>query len=486
MSSSSVSRGLALPALCAAAEATWLTVALGALVNGSSTAHHVALPYGALALPLVGAAVIAKALSRRPGPLGAKVAAVAAVAVVGAVLTAGLVAALSQPGLAVTTALHPWSLAGRPSAPVATAAWLVALLAWGRGTWLGTARIRLSDTVVSLSIGAAVFFLVVVVARDTHQAVVRRAIGQPAPLLILFLVLGALTLATLQRQQVEEATPFARPSGGTGNWLAMLAVPLVAVALVGLAVAALVGPVAPAVGHGVTAAADRVGSALAAAALWLWHLVVGKAQPVHRARIPVTGSGGPSRSSAGLPAWGRLTGLAVVVAVAIWQFIRWTPRTARWVRARRSTRARPEPELVERRTWSFHFGSPRAWARRLWQRLRPAKAGATAGPPPAPAPPLAPVRRSYRDVLAALARQGQGRGPTETVRELAVRLADRVPGSGEDVAALSALYEAARYSSGPVGPEDAERAEVAARALVTELEPEPLAGSVRPWGARGR
>ena len=180
MSSSSVSRGWALPALCAATEATWATVALGALVNGSNLAHHVALPYGALAVPLVVAAVVAKTLRRRPGSAAGRLGLIVVVAFVGAVLTAGLVAALSSPSLTLDAALHPWSLNGRAGGTVAGTAWVVAFLTWGRGTWLGAARIALSDTVVSLTIGSAVFVVVILVGRHTHHELLRACAGPSA------------------------------------------------------------------------------------------------------------------------------------------------------------------------------------------------------------------------------------------------------------------------------------------------------------------
>ena len=374
---------------------------------------------------------------------------------------------------------------------MATAAWIVAIVAWGRGTWLGATPVRVNDTMVSLAIGAAVFVLVLFVARDTHQAVVRRAIGAPGPLLLLFLVLGALTVATLHRQEVETAAGAARPSGATATWLSVLAVPVVVVTLVGLAVAAAVGPVAPEIGRGITSAADHVGAALAGAGRWVWHLVAGR--PLHpRRRIVNEPTGGSSTPTTAPLVWLRLVVIGAAVAVSIWQLRHWSPRLARWVRNRRSTgRPADEPAVRERRTWNLHLGSPRRWARRLWARLRrrhPGPAGAEPLAAPGPSEDPGPVRRSYRELLTTLAGQGEGRVPAETVRELDRRITGTLPEAGPALEALSSLYEAARYSTRALAPDAALRAETAARSVVALLTPEappdtsPVRTPPRPSG----
>ena len=72
-------------------------------------------------------------------------------------------------------------------------------------------------------------------------------------------------------------------------------------------------------------------------------------------------------------------------------------------------------------------------------------------------------------MLADLSRRGQGRSPTETVRELEARLAARCPEVGGELAALSTLYERSRYSSDSTSAPDADRAEAAAARIVAAL-----------------
>ena len=493
-SSSSTRAAVALPALCAATEATWLSLALSTLVNGTKGATHVSLPYLALALPMVAAAASSWWLGQRNMASWRRWLAVVGVAVIGMAVTAGLVSGLSAPSAIGRVMTDPFALAGSRRAAVAGAAWALAIIAWGRGTWLGSVRVRLTDTVVSLTIGGGVFVLLVLVAHSSKSPALRQAIGAPGLLLCAFLIFGALSVALINRQEVEEATTVPRPSGATVTWLTVLAVPVLAVALIGLVVTAAVGPVAPEIGRGVASAANAVGGAVSAAATWLWHLVAG--QPRHVARrvvkLPPEAARHPVPAKASLI---RIVLLVAVVAVGLWELRRLSPHLWQWVRTRtrRAPGDRVDDGTRERRSWNFHLGSPLTWGRHLLARLRQ-RLGRAGGPTVAsegarrPPAPLAPVRRSYRHVLADLARRGHGRAPTETVRELEARLRAWQPEVGADLATLSALYERTRYSSGQPSDPEVERAEAAARSIVERLgalDPVASGPPARPSGDRG-
>ena len=495
-STSSTRAALALPALCAAGEATWLSLVLSALVNGSKAANHVSLPYLAVAIPMVVAAVVARVLADRGMPAGRRWLAVAGVAVVGMAVTAGLVSGLTTLSSVGTVMTDPFRLAGTHGAAAASAAWAVAIITWGRGTWLGSTTVRITDTVVSLFIGAVVFVLLLFVVHNTKSPELRHAIGAPGLLFFWFLILGALTVALINRQSVDAATPVARPSGATVTWLTVLAVPVLAVTIIGLVVTAAVGPVAPEIGRGVASAANAVGGAVADAASWLWHLVAGRAHHV----VPRAQKLPPEvNHPKPLPGVGavRIALAALVLGVVLWELRRFSPHLARWVRARpsRGGRGEPEDESRERRSWNFHLGSPLAWGRHLLDRLR-RRFGRVAAAPPTPGAaatvaPLPAVRRSYRQVLADVGRRGQGRQPTETVRELEARLAAWRPEVHDDLATLSSLYERSRYSSGQPSDPEVERAEAAARSIVDRLAaedplltPPPRAPAGRGWGRR--
>jgi hypothetical protein len=497
-STSSTRAAAALPALCAATEATWLSLSLSTLVNGSKGATHVSLPYLALALPMVVAAAGAWWLGQRDMAPWRRWLTVAVVAVVGMAVTAGVVSALSAPSAIGRAMTDPFALAGSHQAAVAGGAWALAIIAWGRGTWLGSARVRLTDTVVSLSIGAGVFVLLVLVAHNSKTPAIRQAIGAPGLLLCTFLILGALSVALINRQEVEEATTVPRPSGATLTWLTVLAVPVLAVALIGLVVTAAVGPVAPEIGRGVASAANAVGGALAAAAAWLWHLVAGHPRHVAPRVVKLPPGAAPHKVPTKVSPL-RIVILVALVAIGLWELRRFSPRLLRWVgtRTRRTPGDRVDDQTRERRSWNFHLGSPLSWGRHLLARLRrrlgraggPAEAGAGARSVPAP---LAPVRRSYRQVLADLARRGQGRAPTETVRELETRLRAWKPEVGADLATLSALYERNRYSTAQPTDPEVEQAEAAARSIVERLgADDPVATGPanrvpagRGWGRR--
>src|SRR5580698_1787346 len=104
-------------------EATWASLCLSAIVNGSGR-FHMDLPYLAFALPAAGAAGLLGLLGRPSWRWWQRGVVSAPLVVLGAALTAGLVSELSVPGTFTAVALHPWTVTGRVPSDTAAIAWL--------------------------------------------------------------------------------------------------------------------------------------------------------------------------------------------------------------------------------------------------------------------------------------------------------------------------------------------------------------------------
>src|SRR4051795_10683015 len=105
---------VAVPALWAAADATWAAVWIGAAANTSAT-FRMHLPYFAFAVPAVVAAVISGWTGRFGWHLWRRVLMLAPIVVVGAAVTAGALSEGSVDGSFWRVAIHPWTWVG--SAP---------------------------------------------------------------------------------------------------------------------------------------------------------------------------------------------------------------------------------------------------------------------------------------------------------------------------------------------------------------------------------
>jgi hypothetical protein len=93
-----------------------------------------------------------------------------------------------------------------------------------------------------------------------------------------------------------------------------------------------------------------------------------------------------------------------------------------------------------------------------------------------------PVRQEYREMLAAAAGRGLGRGVAETAHELERRLAGHVGAASPDLRRLTSMYSEVRYGGLEPGVEEQERATAAAAEVIAGL----AAGAGARAGGTGR
>ena len=255
---------VAVPVALAVIEATWASLCLSAIVNGSGR-FHMDLPYLAFALPAATAACLVGLSGRLSWRWWQRSIAVAPLVVLGAALTAGLVSELSVPGSFAAVALHPWTVVGRVPSETAAIAWLVAALTWLRGTWLGARPITFAHAAWSVSLGVLAFVVLFLVLAADHHPAAHLATPLAAVLFIVFFAGSIAVLALVRERDVEVEAQGRSNSRPSGAWLTVLAIPLLGVAAVALVVVLLVGPLAPLVGRGV----ERAGLGIGAAIAWL-------------------------------------------------------------------------------------------------------------------------------------------------------------------------------------------------------------------------
>jgi hypothetical protein len=257
---------------------------------------------------------------------------------------------------------------------------------------------------------------------------------------------------------------------------------MLAVAAVALVLAVVVGPAAPVVVRAVVAAGVAVGSAIAAVVAALSRLVPGGVQravqpPRLRGRPPPVAPSPGRVHLLGLPAivWEVLAGVtALALIVLIARFLRpfwphWSPQS--------------DPVDEERDsvfTWRHLAAQLRAALRALLARLRwPRRRGAGGLPATVPVPVLSgaaggTIRQSYRRVLVAARRSGAGRSPSETTRELELRLVSSF-GFGEATAGplreLTDLYDHVRYAEVPAGQQSERLAQSHADTVIPMISP---------------
>jgi hypothetical protein len=111
-------------------------------------------------------------------------------------------------------------------------------------------------------------------------------------------------------------------------------------------------------------------------------------------------------------------------------------------------------------------------------RVRPGGRPSEEGAPP----PVAAVRRIYREVLRIGAEAGVPRHPAATPREHAPRLAGVLPVAAGEVAAVTALYERVRYGAWRPRAGDVAAAEEALR-VIREAARSPGGGEGRGGGS---
>ena len=444
------------------AEAAWFSLVLDALANGTAGPSRPAvdLPFVAIALAGVAAAVLAAVLRRWAWTL--------LVAVVAAAVTTELIAGLT-PGVAMFAA---------PGGPVAVRAttWaaVAAALAWGRGTWLGLVPPSVNQAAVSMVVGWAVVLDILVQRAIRHSAAFERATSAAGWVLVVFFLAVSTAYGWTQVHSLERVVSRRPAAAGPGGaWLAVVAAPLALVS----AVAFLLGA-ATSVFPAVAGAARDVARALNVAGIWLFarlfDLFAHHHFRLHRIAIqgpPAVGAGHPARRSslivnvlAAVPellvALGLLA-LLVFLATLVVRRLR-----------RRLPVKRPDEERTSIFSWSHLWAQVRAvlgrWRGGLarWRQRRRRGPDVPGGTLPVPAAaaeePADPVRAAYRRFLWAAEAASVGRDPAETPRELAGRLTlDRRP-----LGTLTGAYERARYGE---REEPGSEAAEAAEALALEL-----------------
>src|SRR5579863_5399057 len=187
----------------AAAEATWVSLSLGAAAN-SSRSFRMDLPFLALALPAVAAAVLVGISGRLQWRWWWRVLALTPVIVFGVGLTAGLVSQRSIPGSLGAVSLHPWTVVGRVPSGTAALAWFVAVLAWGRGAWLGFAPITFAHALRSVAISVGAYLILFAVLATNHEPSLHTATRGSGWLFIGFFAVATATLALVRERDLEK------------------------------------------------------------------------------------------------------------------------------------------------------------------------------------------------------------------------------------------------------------------------------------------
>ena len=484
---------VAVPVALAVVEATWASLCLSAIVNGSGR-FHMDLPYLAFALPAATAACLVGLSGRLSWRWWQRSIAVAPLVVLGAALTAGLVSELSVPGSFAAVALHPWTVVGRVPSETAAIAWLVAALTWLRGTWLGARPITFAHAAWSVSLGVLAFVVLFLVLAADHHPAAHLATPLAAVLFIVFFAGSIAVLALVRERDVEVEAQGRSNSRPSGAWLTVLAIPLLGVAAVALVVALLVGPLAPLVGRAVERAALAIGAAIA----WLVRAIGDLFPKSHPTPTTTTVRGGPTggfrpapkrlpAAPVHVPAWIGVVVALVVVIGGVILLVRWlAPRLAR--------RRTATPVIDEERdsvfTWAHLRDQVLAMLRRLFTRRR---RSISADEPREPVVTLAGsdeagIRAQYRRLLVAARQREIGRAPSETTREFERRLVSAVgpAGAAGELDQLTRLYDRVRYGDLP----DTAEERAVARRDVDELvevvrrhtapEPEVLQPGTRP------
>lgn len=490
MISSARALRLARPALLGAAEAAWAGLLLRAAVDGSHHVH-VHLPYLAFAVPVVVATVTVGGASpwwdrhrRRRWRPAALVALVACAA-----LTAGCISELTVGGSLWRVAVEPWSSAGHRAATVAGDAWLVAILTWVRGTWLGRSELPVWHATASAAMAGAAF-LGVFAGRTggAHSAFVR-ATGDAGWLFFLCIPLLGSVIALSRQRDIQQRFLRRGQSPPGLVWLTVLAVPMAVVAAVAVVVALVVGPAAPLVGRGIVALVRLLADLVVDVARLLPAFTIShrapkpRPAPVLKGHQPVAAHHAVSPVGVGIVIGvGALIAAAVVVLL-----IRWLRR-----RPRRSAvaTATDEEERDSVFSWEHLLEQIRSALRSLFTRRRPAVAVAAAAPV-AERPALGAVREAYRRVLVEARQAGAGRRPPETTGELQIRLgAELDTGGAQSLGQLTGVYDAVRYGEVEAEAEAVAGAEAVALAVRAALAPPapavltPPPRRRRPWRLR--
>jgi Domain of unknown function (DUF4129) len=458
---------LGVPALLVIAEATWVSLLIDAVAE-TSKGPHVDVPFLAVATPAVAAVAAAGAVGRTAWRWWRQVLVLIPLVVVGVSLAAATLGVLtSGSGSWWRTATQPWSVSGHTAATIAGVAWFVAVLAWGRGIWAGADSPPFRSTVWSLGLGAAAFTGVFLGRADQHAAAFRATTGGAGWLFFLWFPLSAAVVALVREGELEKRALSRARSRPSAQWLTILTLPMLGVALIALVLAVVIGPGAPLVGHAVARAATVVWDGLVSAAKWLRDLIPrGHSHPAS-VRVPIRPTppfhqSPPPRSShvhITLPVIVVEVIAVVIVAAAVVYLARnFGLLRFRW----KPPDAAVEDELRDSVFSWRHLGG-QIWGallglcRRLWRRSR--RPDRYLIPVAVTSRPrrVESVRQAYCRVLQAARTSGRARQANETTGELQGRLTSALAeGPGEALDALTHLYDTVRY--GEIDPDEQARA----------------------------
>ncbi len=469
------------PTLIAWTEASWVSPWVSALADtGPRTPADV--PFLALAIPAVLAAVLSGWSARLAWPRWCRPIVVAAGVLVGTALAAGTIGALFLHGSFGAITTHPWTLTGRMPRAEASLAWFVAALALTRGTWLGWAEPSVTHALGSVAVSTLAFTVLFVTGALHHGDVSFHPQVALATVLLLVSFPGAMAVVAIVveldlEQQLERTLRGHRRASPKLAGVGAVAVPLAGVAVVGVVLAVGIGFVAPFVGRLFRAVALWVAAVIGDLARWLAHFFPAtKRVPGH-----IVGSSGalagPRQLVVHIPLWVWFAAAAigaVGTAVLASFVLRWLVRVLRYKgpQLERPGRKLAAPLDAERESvfsWGHLLDQVLGLVRSLLGRLRGRAGGG--GPMTAPAhttlASTGSVRHHYRRVLVTARATGHGREVWETPLEFQERLSP-VMGAGTQFALreMTAVYQGVRYGA---GPDSHERAGRDADVLVADL-----------------
>jgi hypothetical protein len=462
---------IGIPALLVIAEATWVSLLIDATVD-TTNGPHPDVPFLALAVSALAAVAAAGGVGRIAWNWWRRVLVLIPIVVFGVSVSAATLSVLtSGSGSWWSTAIKPWSVGGHAAASAAGAAWFVAVLAWGRGVWVAAVAPSFRATVWSLGLGAAAFTGIFLGRADRHAVAFNSATGGAGWLLFLWFPLAATVVVLVRERDLEKQALLRARSRPTAQWLTVLTLPMLGVALVALAIAVVVGPGAPLVGHAVARVATAVWHSIVSVARWLRSLFPGGDSHPGSSRIPTQPSRPPTHY---LPSKAahvhsslpviifEVLAVVIVVGAILYLARNFRPLRFRW----KPPNAAVEDEVRDsvfswrhlgKQLWEALLGWRKSLRRRRQERTTPVLPFEASHQPRS----AENVRQAYRRMLRAARASGRGRHANETTQELQGRLTTALANRpAEALAALTYLYEGVRY--GEIDPSEGGRAQATA------------------------
>ncbi|HJU15101.1 MAG TPA: DUF4129 domain-containing protein [Stellaceae bacterium] len=384
-----------------------------------------------------------------------------------AVLPAWLYAAPHAPG---GWDISDWSalLSARNGALVGTV--LVALYLWGRGLWIGVWPPSTRTLGKWLVGGAAAFVALFALLAADHDSGVAPIAGRLELLVLGYFVLGLSVIALVHTETLHGRSSAGQPI--SLSWAVALAVPMAAIAALGLLFSSDLAPVVRAILAPVVRAAAAAALALGNVLLWIgaWLLMflhwlsslflAGAPGALRRGSLQLPP---PSHSALGildqivlLFVYALLLGLmAAGLASLFLRVLLYLRGLFRRGRAARDRADRVEEERSSlwswqlfrnqvRGVWAALFGRVRNGYEALAGRARAAVADRTGEPDPAD------IREIYRRLLRWAAARGYPRRAAATPHELWRQISAAVPVASAALALITANYERARYGDSEV------------------------------------